>query len=610
MARPTLTGQTRRMSRRQDGTLNSGDLIPLTPPGEYPAVHDWTELPLDAWGWHDLSAIVQADGLYEDARIIYCDPGYTGTGTARTYSIFDPALGGNGVDAKGDPFNPISIVPFTDRDSAINQLRFGFPDILLFKSGSVVQGSASRLATRLTGRQKNEPAILAVYGGTAQVAFRISSTWLNLSNHPGLTHKFVVIRDCIFHAVTKDPAEPEFRNDIDEVLAVRFQADTDTWLFENCTGKYTRWEFGSGEPLTAGGTSESTNITVRRTVIFESYSGQAGKKPSCLKPGIFNFCLDECVIDHGGWTESEAVPIRERNHWSHDIYQTQDQLSNALMRRCIVSRASANGFQWRSGANLIDNLMIDNPITGFSAQVNLEIAYNVVIGSAVTTDRVIVGGLGISAKVSPKAVDGVQQTARVHHNLVIKKPASGSRTSADAVAFANTDRNATGEDVPPISQSFNTVFEDNVTFEWATSGPCYSMLGVDWCKSAVVRRNRLSNPTGYVINLPSAFDGNVYSFSDNQYHTPGTTHFRLNGSNITFAQWVASTGDNSTFAPLSFTDASRDMTTYMAHIGESGGANEFCDLVRGQSRANWRTDLLPNVVNAYFRQGFDIEGPA
>ena len=58
--------------------------------------------------------------------------------------------------------------------------------------------------------------------------------------------------------------------------------------------------------------------------------------------------------------------------------------------------------------------------------------------------------------------------------------------------------------------------------------------------------------------------------------------------------------------PGSYPDPDRDITTYMASIGETATLQDFLTLARAQSRAQWRNDITAQAVNAYIREGFGM----
>jgi len=54
-----------------------------------------------------------------------------------------------------------------------------------------------------------------------------------------------------------------------------------------------------------------------------------------------------------------------------------------------------------------------------------------------------------------------------------------------------------------------------------------------------------------------------------------------------------------------FLDSSRNINTYMAHIGLNGGLKEFMIEARKQQKGNWREEFTVAKVNEYIRAGFE-----
>jgi hypothetical protein len=179
MAKPVLTGQSKRLSRRPGGEMNSIDLIPVVEPpvGDYPAFHEFTGLPQTADGWTDLDSMIMGAG-YEDAQIVYVSSS-TGTPFGSVYSRDSSIIGGTPTNPKGQP------VAFATAAQARVWMRNGKPDVMLFKRGDTFDHTqaanyifSSNAATPYSGASKSARQIYAAYGPveTPRPIFQIAST--------------------------------------------------------------------------------------------------------------------------------------------------------------------------------------------------------------------------------------------------------------------------------------------------------------------------------------------------------------------------------------------------------------------------------------------------
>ena len=116
--------------------------------------HDFTGLPLTQGGWTDLHSLIMSSG-YADARIVYVSSSQGNDSTAQVYSPASAAVG-------GQPLNPAgNIRPYAGLSAAYNQLRDGYPDVLLMRRGDTWSSS---LGIAKRGRSNAQRMIVAAYG--------------------------------------------------------------------------------------------------------------------------------------------------------------------------------------------------------------------------------------------------------------------------------------------------------------------------------------------------------------------------------------------------------------------------------------------------------------
>lgn len=90
--------------------------------------HDFTELPMTFDGWTDLKAMFKDSSYYNDSRIVYVSITEDDS-TAQYYEPGDEIVG-------NDPFLLLETPnAYQTMTAAYEQLRDGYPDIMLLKRG-------------------------------------------------------------------------------------------------------------------------------------------------------------------------------------------------------------------------------------------------------------------------------------------------------------------------------------------------------------------------------------------------------------------------------------------------------------------------------------------
>jgi hypothetical protein len=152
---------------------------------------------------------------------------------------------------------------------------------------------------------------------------------------------------------------------------------------------------------------------------------------------------------------------------------------------------------------------------------------------------------------------------------------------------------------------------DNIVYNWVSGNPTqrspafrvgHRTTPLD--SSFVVRNNVFAQPTGGpVLQTTATPPGGTWS--GNTYHTIGSNQVLIINDFVPIAQWVSAAGEIGARNELpNFADPTRDVSSYMQHIGVGGGLEEFLAQARLQSRSNWRSEFTAQAVNAYIREGF------
>jgi len=511
-----------------------------------------------------------------DSRLIYVSADSGNDATAIIYSPDMPEIG-------SDPFHPVGfILAFESIAAAKTQLRAGFPDWILFKKGDVWVNESFGTVT-LFGRNANEPLLIGSYGNDTERP-------QILTGNNGLIDFFG--SSAAFVSMVGLYTKPHTRSGTDEPVGVNLtNAAFNHFLIEDCHFDAFHTQLVAQDPVSAGDFSR-INLKVRRSVFTDAYETGGGGG------GIFinrvdSILFEENLIDHNGWNEEIAGAVA--TGFSHNTY-FQVGCRNLVFKRNIVSRASAVGGGHRCGGFIFDNLYLSNPrniligtfdgtaLNWPTESVSAEVAYNVVLDSRVEPfDQ----GNGISVERVTGAI--------VHHNIVAH--------------------------FTPVSEynlgiSFNRVqdvsFENNIVYNWGNNTPSGIAYSSGINAGSILAGNnqiiandiQMGNLKGYCVVQNGSF-GNL-SFSNNRYfNTVSAGNWFVPSG--TFTNWVAQSGEiGASNAEVAYPDPNRNISTYLTHIGETGGIIEFLTICRQMSKDNWNPEFTASSVNNYIREGFDL----
>jgi hypothetical protein len=280
MAKPILTGQTKRIARNNEGNLDSIDLIPpVVPPvypehPTYPEFHDFTTLPLTVDGWTDLDRIING---YTDTQITYVSP--NGTAAGAVYTPSSAALGGS-------PTNPTGqIAAFQTMAQARVYFRNGKSDVMLFERGGTysISPDGIELAQFKGGPSISERSIVAAYGPPENARPIITSSSANVGllwGNRGNNNRIIANFD--FTAKLK---------------GIRFAQPLRNTLIEDCKFK------------NMGDTMETSFAHIRRCVSVDMWTSVGGGHALGLYlGGPGEVLVEECVFDMCGYKEDPRNP--------------------------------------------------------------------------------------------------------------------------------------------------------------------------------------------------------------------------------------------------------------------------------------------------------------
>lgn len=451
-------------------------------------------------------------------------------------------------------------------------LRSGFPDHLYLSRGDTWTEDLTGFGK--SGRSTTEPLVLAAYGTgpRPKIVGVIQSDYESAQS-------FVHVLGLEIDGGSPTPLS---------TIGVRFYGHGSDYVLEDCHvhGFKTNVIFdGNGGTL--------TSISIRRCVITDSFSTPAaGHSQGLFMSDCDGVTIEECVLDHNGWVAGSTTSTATK--FNHNTYLNAE-VTGIVMRGNVIANASATGAQLRRGGVCENNLLIANPVnilfghwqSDYATHAGTgSVSKNVIIDSR-DTDT-LPRGFGIWLE--------MVNTATITDNVIAHQ---GVGTQAKGIYAIYTYEGLTvsgnvvyGWNDPGASSSFALMFRDDARAPITVSG------------------NDFQGATDRLVGHIIAFDASVFSYTDNRYQTSGSNWVQLTGAlpdvHLDFAEWVAASGETGTSGVVAYPDPTRDVATYWASVGGSGGRQGFLDAVRAQSRQSWDPNATAEAANQWIRAGFGV----
>lgn len=392
-------------------------------------------------------------------------------------------------------------------------------------------------------------------------------------------------------------------------VAVKVYGQGANFLFEDCLFDSYQGQMAMSVPaehLAEGWSLD--NVTIRRSVFVDSYaSGPSLHSSAIFMSNLDGLTIDECVFDHNGW--SETVPDRPSNMYNHNMYLVYT-CRNVVVKNTISSRAAATGIQMRGQSmHSFNNLALKNPLGITSGHAMAQwpaqgwtgsMRYNVILDSG---DLGVYGqssfmprGFGI---VFGRSIGGV-----IDHNIVAHN--TSARGNEPAIWC----------EIPGTSGTIS----NNIVYNWTGMmdrpfrGNMFRM-DVPLPTAFSVTDNTFQQPTsGYLIQLPTNSPTPGGQWARNRYYSASSpenqwfTRGVVEGFN--FASWVQRTNEaGASTQPAQFPHPERNISGYMASLGQQPTLEKFLEEARKQTRTNWRSEYTAAAVNRWIREGFGVEEP-
>ncbi|PLX48486.1 MAG: hypothetical protein C0613_10715 [Desulfobulbaceae bacterium] len=539
---------------------------PTDPAAPDPGVHSFTGLPLTEDGWTDFAALIQGDAAaavqasYDDARVVFVSSSEGDDSTGQIYSTLNITFDENGMFQPQGPVNA-----FATLAEAYEQLRDGYPDILLLKRGDVWDESFD--SWDKSGRAKAERMILGAYGlshlDMPEIMMFRSSETVSFSHNIVTSIKIASLSPW--------------------VNAFSRRVGGENFLVEDCL--VTKGA-NTGIIITGGSSGDIVkNVVVRRSVVAERYpTDNTGHTQGLFAAGADGFLVEECIFDHNGWTDNpeEGNPATIHNHNTYfDI-----SVSNAVMRYNISARASSKGYQPGGGGLIVANLSLMDPIGIESSRVEPSApdGFDSIIKNNVLLE-------GWDSKTSSVTRWGIRfnnvSSSLVEGNII------GSVTSGggvQAMYFDVVTKNEVRLDLR------NITLQDNIVHNW----PIVRLEG-EGIENAKIMDNRIHNENSEYLILWDATVAPEITSSGNSFYSG------VIDTDEWLTNYQAGVGDTTSVVSQTNPTGGYLVTDYLASIGETATLDAFFARIQQQRRGHWDERYTAVPVINFVREKFGKE---
>ena len=329
--------------------------------------------------------------------------------------------------------------------------------------------------------------------------------------------------------------------------------------------------------------SRPTNIKIRRSVIANSLS-TSGRSTGIILGHSDNVLIEECILDHNGWSETAAGC--SPTIFSHNVYINPDNTTGVVVRGSIVARGAASGVR-STGQLCENNLFLQNPVAMALGPDTRIVRNNVVLDSR-NIDSANPRGVGMDGTIGANV--------EIYGNILAHQVSGTGNTKGMSLGGAYS----------------GLQLHDNIIYGWVQSvnnlAPAIALEGTPTTQVRVYN-NHLQQSGGALYQQFNPVTASMYRYSGNKYFaSSNNVPFLESPSWMTYNQWLSFSGEtDSTYSAVSYPDPNRTIATYMTSIGGSPSLNAFLTEARRQSKSNWRAAYTADAVGAYIRGGFGVQ---
>jgi hypothetical protein len=467
-------------------------------------------------------------------------------------------------------------------------VRSGFPDHLLLKRGDVWNAGMGEWTK--SGKSATEPMVISTYGDAVERPLLKTGASEGISAYKVVN--YVAIVGVHFYAHTRDPKSPDFQGGAG-MEGIRWFAETDFLHIEDVMVQFYA---GTNISIIAGALGEIKDVTVRRSIVVDSYKDyDVGHAQGIYADNIQGLLIEENLLDHNGWNETAFHATK--TNFNHNMY-IQVSCEDLTVRRNISTRASSHGLQARPGGSVEHNLFIDNAI-GFS--------FGLVLGEkapkpgGVTGDvraNVIRDGTDLGTQDGEARGLGIQlgniKQATVEDNIL----AHDKSAKPYGAAIELGSNNGIGLE--------NLSVKANIIYDWRGN---FRADGANFV-STTIEGNQIQSPDDptFLFTFLGAKSSQV-TLKSNTWFTgnPAQDWFKIGSTKYSFDEWVATMNEQgSSSEQASFPDPARTLSKFHESLGLTPTFDAYMAEARKQSIKNYKYTYTAEAPINFIRQGFGL----
>lgn len=358
-----------------------------------------------------------------------------------TRTVYVSSSTGNDANDGLSPAKPKKTI-----NAAKNQLRDGFPDWLLLKSGDV--WSEAMGGWNVSGRSRSEPMIVTSYAaapGTPRPQLKTGKNngfaRLGLSR---VDHLSVV--DIDFYCDARDPSSPTYDATVTDPQGVYWITDGGDISFEGCRFRF--YVFNMTFTTLHGG--DLHDVRIRRCQDLDAYAVTPFYAQGMFTANVTDLLVEQSTFDHNGWYDGVAIPGTGFYDQRHNVYNKY--VTRGTWRDNLISRASNYGLTVSGNATetpntsilITNNLFINNGNDQVFGADAANLAQGVVLsGNVYTETGHTISGVPQSTSVTVGSASNFTATG----NLWFNKPDLGPGFEFVLQNKAQTNISVTGNTV-------------------------------------------------------------------------------------------------------------------------------------------------------------------
>lgn len=489
--------------------------------------------------------------------------------------------------------------PLRTLQAARARVRAASPDWIMLRCGDLFY--ENDIEVWHGGRSAREPAVWTSYGEGPRPVIVPKGAWPGLAIQEGTSNLAIV------GLHFRGPADSS-ASGIQLFVGRMPYANL---LIEDCVVE--RFKDNLNIQGRMGGPNVIRGVAIRRSVIADAFPRGGAHSQGAFIDSVDGLLIEECLFDRNGWADRERG---DATIYNHNLYLGTRNAPGAVVRRCIIARASSHGIQMRAGGVIEDNLFLLNPIAAQLGGGDPVPATHAAGVSGRVSGNVVLNGVDINGSL-PRGM-GI---------LAFNIGAGGATIENNVIAF-NQSSDVNAVPIHLWADSYgagvgvnNVRVVGNVVYDWrgplVVAEPAEPRSPSPFCRvdGVVIESNDFQLPvandtTSNCVSIRFSSTPAQVRLAGNAYWSvrPPDEWLRYDNAAMSLEQWAAVTGDvGSRAEKVAYRDPSRDAASHAAAAGLGATALDLLAAARLQRRGDWRPERAASAAVAHVKEGFTRE---